>query len=84
MSEKANDDSYGEGLPGCRIVVPSCFGEGLPGCFGDNFDWQRAGVEECDFCQWGDECANGIEPCDFCDLRSKCKHDDEGEDLKYP
>jgi hypothetical protein len=63
-------------------IVPPCFGEGLPGCFGDNFAWQRAGVEECEFCEWQNECAFGIEPCNFCDLKSKCKHDDE--DLEYP
>jgi hypothetical protein len=57
--------------------LPSCFSEGLPGCFGDNYGWQQAGVETCEFCEWSEDCASGAEPCDFCNYRSKCKGDSE-------
>jgi hypothetical protein len=57
--------------------LPSCFGEGLPRCFSDNYGWQQAGVEMCEFCEWSEDCASGADPCDFCNYRSKCKGDSE-------
>jgi hypothetical protein len=64
-----------------KEFLPSCFGEGMPECFGDNYGWQQAGVEICEFCEFSGECSSGVEPCDFCDHRSKCKTEDEEE---YP